>query len=169
MEATPSIPPVVLLKACDSLVREGRHDFEPLLTQLIQQVASSTPSDPIVLRALARAEFRKDTPAGTLRAIDHMKHLFRITVPNIDDYLFLGDLYTRTQQEEKAIKILEKGRSSSPYFREVYEMLASDQMTLGQYGDALAILRQGIELFPDDVKLRALEKRANSETLGPVH
>jgi tetratricopeptide (TPR) repeat protein len=70
---------------------------------------------------------------------------------------------------EKAIKTLEKARSSSPYFREVYEMLASDHMTLGQYGDALAVLRQGIELFPDDVKLRALEKRANSVTLGPVH
>jgi hypothetical protein len=163
-----SIPPVVLLEAYDSLVREGHHDFDRLSTQLIQQVTSSTPSDPVVLRVLARAEFRKDTPAGKLRAIDHMKHLFRITVPNIDDYLFLGDLYTRTQQEEKAIKILEKARSSSPYFREVYEMLASDHMTLGQYGDALAVLRQGIELFPDDVKLRALEKKANSVTLGPV-
>jgi tetratricopeptide (TPR) repeat protein len=137
-----------------------------LLTQLIQQVASSTPSDPAVLRVLARSEFRKDTAAGTLRAIDHMQHLFRITVPNIDDYLFLGDLYTRTQRKGKAIKILEKARSSSPYFREVYEMLASDHMTLGQYGDALAILRQGIELFPDDVKLRALEKRANSVSPG---
>ena len=164
-----SIPPVVLLEAYDSLVREGHHDFEPLLTQLIQQVASRPLSDPAVLRVLARAEFRKDTPAGKLRAIDHMKHLFRITVPNIDDYLFLGDLYTRTQQEEKAVKILEKARSSSPYFREVYEMLASAHMTLGQYGDALAVLRQGIELFPDDVKLRALEKRANSVTLGPVN
>ena len=60
-----------------------------------------------------------------------MKNLFRITVPNIDDYLFLGDLYTRTQQEEKAIKILEKARSSSPYFREVYEMLARHHITLG--------------------------------------
>ena len=164
-----SIPPGILLEAYDSLVREGHHEFDSLLTQLLQQVASSTPSDPAILRVLARAEFRKDTPAGTLRAIDDMRRLFRVTVPNIDDYLFLGDLYTRTQQEEKAVLILEKARSSSPYFREVYEMLASDYMTLGQYGDALAILQRGIELFPDDVKLRALEKRANSVTLGPVH
>jgi len=93
--------------------------------------------------------------------------LFRITVPDIDDYLFLGDLYTRTQQTEKAVKILEKARSSSPYFREVYEMLASDYMTLGQYGAALAVLQQGIDRFPDDSKLRALSKKANSVTLGP--
>jgi hypothetical protein len=164
-----SIPPAVLLEAYDSLVREGHHDFDSLLTQLIQQVASSPPSDPAVLRVLARAEFRKGTPAGTLKAIEEMKQVFRLTAPNIDDYLFLGDLYTRTQQEEKAVKLLEKARSSSPYFREVYEMLASDYMTLGQYGDALAALRQGIELFPDDLKLRALEERANSVTLGPVH
>lgn len=163
-----SIPPVVLLEAYDSLVLEGHHEFDPLLTQLLQQVAGSTPADPGVLRVLARAEFRKGTPAGTLKAIDHMTHLFRVTVPNIDDYLFLGDLYTRTQQEEKAVKILEKARSSSPYFREVYEMLARDHMTLGQYSDALAVLQQGIELFPDDMTLRDLEKRANSVTLGPA-
>jgi hypothetical protein len=164
-----SISPVVLLQAYDSLVREGHYEFDPLLNQLLPQVASSTPSDPAVLRVLARAEFRKDTSAGTRKAIDHMTHLLRIATPNIDDYLFLGDLYTRTQQEEKAIKVLEKARSSSPYFREVYEMLASDQMTLGQYADALAVLRQGIALFPDDMKLRDLEKRANSVTLGTGH
>jgi len=162
-----SIPPPVLLQAYDSLVREGHHEFDPLLSQLLQQVGGSTPSDPAVLRVLARAEFRKDTPAGTLGAIDYMRQLFRITVPDIDDYLFLGDLYTRTQQTEKAVKILEKARSSSPYFREVYEMLASDYMTLGQYGAALAVLQQGIDRFPDDSKLRALSKKANSVTLGP--
>jgi tetratricopeptide (TPR) repeat protein len=163
-----SVPPVVLLEAYDNLVREGRHGFYPLLTQLLQQVSRSAPSNPVVLRVLARAEFRKDTPAASLRAIDYMKKLFGTTLPNIDDYLFLGDLYTRTQQEEKAVKILEKARSSSPYFREVYEMLASDYMTLGQYGDALAVLRQGIELFPDDSKLRALKIRADSVSLGPL-
>ena len=163
-----SVPPVILLEAYDSLVREGHHEFDPPLTHLLQQVTSSTPSDPAILRVLARAEVRKDTPAATLSAIDDMRRLFRITVPNIDDYLFLGDLYTRTQQEEAAVRILEKARSSSPYFREVYEMLASVHMTLGHYSDALAVLRQGIELFPDDSKLRALKKRADSVTLGPV-
>lgn len=39
-------------------------------------------------------------------------------------------------------------------------------MEIGQYGDALAVLRKGIELFPDDFKLRALEKKASSATLG---
>lgn len=163
-----SVPPVSLLQAYDSLVREGRHEFDPLLTQLLQQVASSPPTDPAVLRVLARSEFRKSTSAGTAMAIEDMRRLLRTTAPNIDDYLFLGDLYARTQQGEKAVSILEKARSSSPYFREVYEMLASDYMTLSRYRDALAVLQQGIELFPDDLKLHALKKRADSVTLVPV-
>ena len=163
-----AIPPAVLLEAYDSLVREGHPEFGAPLTRLLQQLTSSTPTDPRILRVQARAEVRKDTPAGKLRAIDDMKRLFRITVPNIDDYLFLGDLYTRTQQEEAAVRILEKARSSSPYFREVYEMLASAQITLGHYNEALAVLRQGMELFPDDSKLRTLKEKADSVTLGPV-
>jgi tetratricopeptide (TPR) repeat protein len=163
-----SVPPVVLLEAYDSLVREGHHEFDPPLARLLQQLTSHTPTDPAILRVLARAEVRKDTPGGKLRAIDDMKSLFRITVPNIDDYLFLADLYTRTQQEEAAVRILEKARSSSPYFREVYEMLANAHMTLGHYNDALAVLRQGIELFPDDSKLRTLKEKVDSVTLGPA-
>lgn len=163
-----AVPSVVLLEAYDSLVREGHSEFDPPLIRLLQQLTSSTPTDPAILRILARAEVRKDTRAGKLRAIDDMKRLFRITIPNIDDYLFLADLYTRTQQEEAAVRILEKACSSNPYFREVYEMLASAHMTLGNYGDALAVLRQGIELFPDDSKLRALKEKADSVTLAPV-
>jgi len=161
-----AVPQGSLFQAYDSLVREGRQEFDPLLSQLLPQIVASKPSDPAVVRAVARAEFRKNTLAGTAKAIDSMKKVFELTAPNIDDYLFLADLYARTQQEKKAVEILEKARTTSPYFREIYELLATDYMTLGQYGDALTVLRQGIELFPDDLKLRSLEKKANSVGLG---
>jgi tetratricopeptide (TPR) repeat protein len=163
-----SVPQIVLLEAYDGLVREGHQEFDPLLTQLLQRVPGNS-SDPAVLRLLARAEFRKNTPAGRLDAIDHMRRLCRITSPNIDDYIFLADLYTNTHQDRKAISILEKARISSPFFREVYELLATDYMTIGQYREALAVLQKGIELFPDDMKLRELQKRAISVTLGPLN
>jgi tetratricopeptide (TPR) repeat protein len=163
-----SVPQTVLLEAYDGLVREGHQEFDPLLTQLLERVPVNS-SDPAVLRLLARAEFRKNTPAGRLDAIDHMRQVCRIASPNIDDYIFLADLYTNTHQDRKAVSILEKARISSPFFREVYELLATDYMTIGQYREALAVLQKGIELFPDDMKLRELQKRAISVTLGPLN
>ena len=167
-EHVESIAPTILLQAYDSLVREGHQEFNPFLKQLSQQIASSAPSDPTVLRALARTEFRKNTPAGDLKAKEHMEHILRLGSPNIDDYLFLSNLYVRTKDHREAVTILEKARTTSPYFREVYENLATEYMVLGSYGDALAVLHKGIELFPEDFELRALEKKASSATLeGP--
>jgi hypothetical protein len=41
-------------------------------------------------------------------------------------------------------------------------------MELGQYRDALVVLNRGIELFPDDGKLRDLQQKASAATLtGP--
>ena len=163
-----SVPQEILFQAYDNLIREGHREFEPPMTHMLPQMLGSTISDPAVLRALARAEFSKNTPSGTLKAIDYMRRVLGVTLPNIDDSLFLADLYARTQQERKAIEILEKARTASPYFREVYELLANDYMNLGQYGDAIDVLRQGIKLFPDDEKLRSLGKKADSVTLGPA-
>jgi tetratricopeptide (TPR) repeat protein len=161
-----SVPAKVLLEAYDSLVREGHQEFKPLLIQFLQKIGSSNSSDRGILRILARAEFNKNTPAGDRRALECMKRVLRMGTPNIDDYLFLSNLYVRTKQDREAVTILEKARSSSPYFREVYESLATEYMELGQYGDALTVLHQGIDLFPDDWTLRALEKKASSATLA---
>lgn len=164
-----SIAPPILLQAYDNLVREGHQEFGPRLNQLSRQVvASGATSDPAVLRVLARIEFRKNTLAGNLKSKEYMKRVLTVGAPNIDDYLFLSNLYARTKDHREAVAILEKARSASPYFREVYENLATEYMELGSYGDALAVLHSGIVLFPDDLELRALEQKASSATLrGP--
>lgn len=163
-----SLPPAVLLQAYDSLVREGHHEFEPELTQMLLQVSAGA-SDPAVLRVLARAEFRKNTPPAMLKAIDDMRRVFRLTSPNVDDYLLLGNLYSRTQQPKEAVQLLEAARASNPYFREIYELLADSYMALGQYGDALDVTLHGLQLFPEDSKLRALEEKAKAVNLGPLN
>jgi len=163
-----TVPPSVLFQAYDSLIGEGHQEFEPLLQQILPQVAAAPHARPPVLRALARAEFRRNTSDGNRKALDYMKQVFRAGDPNVDDYLFLANLYTRTTQPKEAVAILEKARTASPYFREIYENLAAAYMELGQYGDALKVLGKGMELFPDDATLRALQKKANSATLtGP--
>lgn len=165
-----SVPSAVLLQAYDTLVREGHHEFEPMLTRMLLQVpARTTTSDPAVLRVLARAEFRKDTRSAILKAVIDMQRVFRLTSPNVDDYLLLGNLYARSQRPKEAVQILETGRSSNPYFREIYELLANNYIALGQYGKALGVIQQGLQLFPDDSNLRSLEEKAKAVSLGPLH
>jgi tetratricopeptide (TPR) repeat protein len=163
-----SVPPAILFQAYDSLVVEGHQEFEPLLERLLPQIASHAGSDPAVLRALARAEFRKHTEVGNQKALEYMKRVRRSGPPNVDDDLFVSNLYIRTKQDRQAVNILERARMASPYFREIYENLAAEYMELGQYRDALAVLNRGIELFPDDGKLRDLQQKASAATLtGP--
>jgi Tetratricopeptide repeat len=164
-----SVPAAVLLQAYDSLVREGRNEFEPMLAQALLRVSASTTSDPAVLRVFARAEFRKNTPTAMLTAIESMKRVFRLTPPNVDDYLLLGNLYSRTKRPKEAIQLLEEARRSNPYFREIYELLAQNYMALGQFGDALSVTQQGLRLFPDDANLRTLEEKAKAVDLGPLN
>lgn len=165
-----SVPATVLLQAYDSLVREGHQEFDPMLTKLLAQISAAGPaSDPAVLRVFARVEFRRDTRPAMLKAIDDMKRVFRLTSPNVDDYLLLGNLYSRTHQAKEAVQLLETARSAYPYFREIYELLANNYMVLDQYRDALGVLHQGLQLFPGDAKLRALEDKANAVGLGPLN
>lgn len=95
-----------------------------------------------------------------------MKCVLRIGSPNIDDYLLVSNLYAQKKQEREVVRILERARITNPYFRELYENLGAEYMQLGQYGDTVAVLRKGIELFPGDFKLRALEKKPSSATLA---
>jgi hypothetical protein len=162
-----SLPRITLFLAYESLVREGHSEFRAKLEQLLPGVETASSSDPIVLRALARAEFGKNTAAATQQALDHMTRLLRLTSPNVDDYIFLANLYSRTGQDKKAIALLDKGITNAPYFRDLYEMLAEDYMAIGQYGDATRVLKQGLSVFPVDLKLRALEQKANSAILNP--
>ena len=160
-----SVSPAVLFQAYDSLVGEGRQQFEPLLDRLSTQVANAAPTDPVLLRALARAEFRKNTSMGNQKALEYMKRVLHLGHSNVDDDLFASTLFVRTGQIAESVKVLERARIESPYFREVYENLASDFMELGQYGDALTVIGKGIELFPEDEKLRELQRKAHGAIL----
>ncbi len=89
----------------------------------------------------------------------------RISPANIDDLVFLAELNIGQNRSREAVDLLEKARAMNPNVREVYELLATQFMALGDYKNALAVLRRGIELFPDDANLLALDQKARSATL----
>jgi tetratricopeptide (TPR) repeat protein len=166
-ESLQSVPPFVLFQAYNDLVRDGHKEFQEKKNDLLNQVARTKPSDPIVLRALAERSFFQDSPEGLRKAITYMEQIPR-TSANVDDSLFLAELYAREKHNQQAVAVLEKARIADPYFRELYELLAAQYLELGKYGIALAVLQKGLELFPDDAKLRVLDRNARAVTLDGV-
>ena len=159
------MPPFVLFQAYNNLVRDGYPQFQQKKDELLNQVARTMPSDPIVLRALAERAFSQNTAEGRHKAIGYMAQIMRSGSTNVDDSLVLASLYSSDKRYQQAVDVLERTRAADPYFREIYESLAAQYLALGKYRQALTVLQQGLELFPDDAKLRILEKNARSATL----
>jgi hypothetical protein len=164
-ESLQSVPPFVLFQAYNNLVRDGYPQFQQKKDELLNQVARTMPSDPIVLRALAERAFSQNTTEGRHKAIGYMAQIMRSGSINVDDSLVLASLYSSDKRYQQAVDVLERTRAADPYFREIYESLAAQYLALGKYRQALTVLQQGLELFPDDAKLRILEKNARSATL----
>jgi Tetratricopeptide repeat len=161
-----SVPRLVLFEAYNELVREGHTEFQEKKNELLKELARTTPTNAVVERALAEQAFSGNTSAGLSKAIGYMEQISRRGSRNVDDSIFLAQLYARAKRTGDAIRILESSRTADPYVRKLYEMLAEQYMQLGKYADALNVLKAGIDLFPDDAKLKALDSHARSATLG---
>ena len=164
-ESPSSIPLVTLLRAYLGVIRDGHKEFTEKKNQLLDRLARSAPSNPVVLAALARRAASENTREGLRAGIRYLAGAVSTGSTAPEDFLLLGDLYGRDDRHEEAIRVLEKGREANPYFREFYEAAAVQQMALGKYGDALQVIRRGLSLFPGDITLRQLEQKVQSATL----
>jgi hypothetical protein len=160
-----SVPPLVMMQVYDTLAREGHAEYRTPLDRLLDQLARSHPADPLVLRALARRSASADSPAQREEGIRYMNQAMRVSPANVDDFIFMAELYIGQNHSREAVEWLEKARASNSNLGEIYELLATQYMALGDYRSALNVLRKGIELFPGDAKLTALDQKARSATL----
>jgi hypothetical protein len=159
-----SVPPLVLMQVYDALVREGHEEFRGQLDRLLDQLERSKPTEPVVLRALARRSAAQGSSAQRERAIHYLTHAIRVSPANVDDFLFLAQLNIGQERSREAVEFLEKARAMNPNVREIYELLGAQLMTIGNYRNALSVLKVGIGLFPEDVTLRTLDEKARSAT-----
>ena len=160
-----SVPPLVLMQVYDTLTRDGHEEFRGQLDQLLDQLSRSKPTDPLVLRALARRAASQDSPSQRDRAMQYMTQAIRVSPANIDDLIFMAELNIGQKRIPEAVELLEKARAMNPNVREIYQLLGAQFMTMGDYRSALRVFKAGIELFPDDAALRSLDQKARSATL----
>ncbi len=161
-----SVPPLVLMQAYEGLLHSKHEEFEPKLDQLLDQLAQTQPSEPAVVRSLARKAAMKGTSASRQQAIRQVVRLLRENSANVDDYTLLAQLYVLEKRNPEAVAVLEKARTAYPYFPSIYESLGAQYMAVGDYRNAIALLKAGLELFPADAKLQSLDKDAKSAMLG---
>ena len=106
-----------------------------------------------------------NTPEGSDSAIRDFKAAIQKEPATYENYILLASVYGRRGRNQEAAQILLQGMPAHPYVREFPEALAAQYMELGKYGDALRVIHNGLEVFPDDLVLRTLQKKAASATL----
>jgi len=156
-ETPSSVPAVTLLRCYLDLIRDGHQEFTLRMDDLLNRLARSAPTNPVVLVALANRAAAKNTPESRTAAIGYLSRALQNGAMAPEDFLLLAELHGRDNRHAEAIKVLEKGLEINPYFRELYEAAASDQLALGHIADALKTIRKGLDLFPDDRALRMIQ------------
>ncbi len=157
--------PITLLQAYASAIRDGHGEFKTKLNDLLDGLARDSPSDALVLSALGRRAMTIDTPEGSEQAIRYFSAAIRNDPAAYENFILLAKVYARTARHQEAVRILQEGMPVNSYVKEFPESLAVQYMELGEYGDASRIVRKGLEIFPDDLILRTLQKKISAATL----
>jgi tetratricopeptide repeat protein len=155
---------ITLFQAYAGLVHDGHSEFKTQANEMLDRLAHEAPGSPVVLSALAR----RAVGAGSPEAMDKAMRDFAGAIQagaSAEDYLLLAGLHGKKKQNAEAIAVLQKGLRANPYVREFPESLAVEYMALGQYREASEVIRKGLDLFPDDVALRVLQKKVRAATL----
>jgi hypothetical protein len=160
-----SVPPVALLAAYAALIAGGHNEFISRRDELLDRLGRGNSGDSAVLAALARRASAKNTREGLAAAIGYLARALQAGTGAPGDLLLLANLYSQDNRHADAIRVLEKGWAANPYFREFSEQIAAQQIALGQYEEALRVLRKGLERFPDDITLRLLDKKVRAAIL----
>ncbi len=128
------------------------------LDDLVEKALAVDPND-------AKARFAK----GQLLAFVHIRYdeavaEFERAVAenpsNIGAYLYLGDIYFLTGQEEKAVAVLDKAMRLSPRDPGLAKMLlfkALALVVLGRDAEASVLLNQALALFPNDRQIMRVQ------------
>jgi hypothetical protein len=160
----PRPDPITLLQAYATLIRDGHTEFKAKLNDLLDGLARN-PTNALVLSALGRRAMTVDSPESSEQAIHFFQAAIRRNAAVADNYILLAAVYARRGRSQEAVQVLLEGMPLNPYVREFPESLAVQYMQLGKYGDALTTIRKGLEVFPGDLLLRTLLKKASSATL----
>jgi len=157
-----AVPPLTLLEAYFAVATK-QPAYWPRYWALVDQLAKSQPDNPVVLGALARKALSEKSPGAADTAIQYLSRAIKSGSTFLDDYRLLANLLGRSGHLEEAVRLIEQATSLDPYQVVLYQTLAYGYLALGKRAEAMQILKQGLEIFPQDSALRGLMKKLEAE------
>lgn len=160
--ATAPASDITLFQAYATLVHSGHAEYRSRMSDVLGRLSRNSPNDPAVLSALAREAAAKGTPEASKTAIEDFTRAIQSGSTERDNFLMLAELYRRSGQNARAVDILRRGLQTNPYAPEIPESLAALYVELEDYRSARDMVRHGLNLFPGDVALHALDQKIQS-------
>ena len=153
-----TVPPIVLLQAYQSVLARhaDRADLQERYNILLDELAESSPSNVLVLSALARREFQKQSSQGYSAAASYLEKAVDLGSQAPMDYVALAGILFRSGEKNRAAEVLAKATTLFPYIPTPYENLAFCYYSLGEELKERQVIANGLAVFPGDTNLRAL-------------
>jgi hypothetical protein len=160
-----AIPRLTLLQAYGEL-SDSHPEYRPRYLELLDQVETAYPTDPLVLSALARRASIKGTTEARTEAMRFLARAIKAGSTNPGDYKDYADMLAQEGRVPEAIELLQRGVALAPYTSVLYKALALHYIKASRYPEALVTMKQALALFPEDSLLRKLVQQA--EAARPV-
>jgi tetratricopeptide (TPR) repeat protein len=155
------VPPITLLRAYGELV-PSQPQYGRRYLEILQESAKTSPNDPAVLSALAWVEVGKNTPESNSKAMDYLGRTIETGSLLATDFEKRAELLNQAGRAPEAIDVLKRGISVDPYYQRSYKALALLLISEKRYEEALRVMRQELDTFPQDSFMRQLLKKAES-------
>jgi hypothetical protein len=151
-----SVSALMKLAVYAALVKR-RPEFRQPYLAVLAELSKSDPDNPVVLSALGHEALQRGEPAAVdylSRALERNKE-FPTTMLVVD----LAEALARTGRSQEAIRVLTDAVERSPYASILYKALMLRYGALREMPQLLEITKKYLDVFPEDVEIRALLPR----------
>ncbi len=155
------LSPLVLLQAYQGVLARNpqRADLSTRYDLALDGLAKSHPHNLTVLSALAKRELNKKSPEGNAAAESYLSKAVELKSKSPQDYMLLSELLYRGGRKQDAIATLRRAVALFPYLPTAYQNLSVCYISVGDIAKAREVLKNGLDTFPGDASLRAIQKK----------
>jgi hypothetical protein len=150
-----SLPSITLLQAYGQLM-SSHPEYRERYLALAEQLRTSEPNDIFVLEALAYGALVKQSSEGAADAIDYLTRAIRQGSNSPADFEQCGALLIHAGRLREAADVLQRGTKMIPHDGELYRLLGVCYLSQNKSEEAMNILTQASQMFPENTAIRAL-------------
>jgi len=148
-------PAIVVLQAYRQVML-SHPEYRERYWNLAKQLEAAQPNNIAVLQGLADLALQQKSLAGVMAAIGYLDRVRSLGSAQPSDFEQLAKMLIATQQQAKAMEVLNQGTKLIPYDAELYRLLVRTHSSLRQTRKACDVLVNANRLFPQDDNFRNL-------------